>query len=570
MLAALGLSTMLAPSSVANTTLAAQSHVLTDSHARFLTQSTFGPDAATLERVNALGPASWLDEQLAMPLGRTHVATFLAQEVPAKGKQQFFHSFWAQALTAPDQLRQRVAYALSQIFVVSAADACGANHRLGINAYHDMLLERAFGTYRDLLEAVTLHPVMGCYLSHLRNQKADPKTGRVPDENYAREVMQLFSLGLIELKPDGSPRLDAQGATIETYGPADVAGLAKVFTGWSWACPNHPADHCFLYRGTKRQTNGEEPWALPMVAYPQFHATEEKRFLGVTIPPQKKPDPKASLKVALDTLAAHPNVGPFIGKQLIVRLVKSNPSPAYVERVALAFVKNNGALGPTVKAILLDPEARSPSAMGGADAGKVREPVLALSALLRAMQARSITGRFTIGDTQQPSALNQAPYMAPSVFNFYRPGFQAAGSHTAARGLSAPELQIADESSLAGYANFMRNVIWSGLGDHVKPSGTETAPHTDVQLSHHTEGWTPLLKAALNPASLVKQLNELLCMGQMAPQTQQDIVETLHATQVQGKPDPETLTPASHRLALKRLRTGLLLTVTSPDYLVQR
>jgi len=245
-------------------------------------------------------------------------------------------------VSGEDQLRQRVAYALSQIMVISMADGTVGDNPRAVAAWLDMLGDKGLGNYRALIEAVSLHPMMGVYLSHLRNQKADARSGRVPDENYAREVMQLFSIGLLELNADGTPKIQG-GKEIETYTPADIAGLARVFTGFSWACPAAPASGCF-YSGSSGGVSDPDRAFKPMVGYPQFHSTEVKSFLGATIPAQGTADPQASLRSALDTIYQHPNVGPFIGKQLIQRLVTSNPSPAYVKAVADAFA-NNGAGG---------------------------------------------------------------------------------------------------------------------------------------------------------------------------------------------------------------------------------
>ena len=221
--------------------------------ARFLTQATFGPTEADVDRVMAVGYGAWIDEQLAKPAS-SHRASWDAANAAIKaansgssaGQDQVLESFWKQAVSGEDQLRQRLAYALSQIFVISMQDGSVGDNPRAVAAWLDMLGDKGMGSYRELLENVSRHPLMGMYLSHMRNQKADPKTGRVPDENYAREVMQLFSIGLVALNADGTVRSDGS-KPIETYGPADIAGLAKVFTGWSWACPDWPDNNCFFW-----------------------------------------------------------------------------------------------------------------------------------------------------------------------------------------------------------------------------------------------------------------------------------------------------------------------------------
>ena len=328
-----------------------------DEAARFLMQSSFGPTETEIARVQALGFSGWIDEQFALPQ-TLHLPYVQANyNVLLFGANFAFvqDSFWQQAIPAPDQLRQRVKYALSQIVVVSAESGTIANVSDGLANYVDLLGQHAFGNYRTLLEAVATSPIMGIYLSHLRNQKADPLTGRVPDENFAREVMQLFSIGLTEINLDGTPKL-VNGQPVETYTNADITGLARVFTGWSWAAQD-TSNASFNGGGTAYA----DRILRPMQPYPQFHETGTKTFLNVTIPASTSA--QASLTIALDTLFNHPNLCPFIGRQLIQRLVTSNPSPAYVGRVSAACANNGagvrGDMKAIVRAILLDDEARN-------------------------------------------------------------------------------------------------------------------------------------------------------------------------------------------------------------------
>ncbi|MFN7726427.1 MAG: DUF1800 family protein, partial [Rubrivivax sp.] len=258
--------------------------------ARFLTQATFGPTEADITRVMAIGYAAWIDEQLALPRSTTHLATFDATDTALKasgsaaGADQVLETFWQQAVASPDQLRQRMAYALQQIFVISLADANVANSPRAVAAWMDLLATEGLGNYRTVLEQVSRHPMMGLYLTHLKNQKADTKTGRVPDENYAREVMQLFSIGLVELNEDGTAKT-VNGADADTYTPADISGLAKVFTGWSWACPEWPDNNCF-FNGSANGLSDPDRAFKPMQGYPQYHSTEAKTFLNTTIAAQ--------------------------------------------------------------------------------------------------------------------------------------------------------------------------------------------------------------------------------------------------------------------------------------------
>lgn len=531
------------------------------SASRFLGQVSFGANSAEIEKVQALGPAAWIEEQFGLPqsLHREYIdwrTSVIAPMGFGVVPNDFIESFWRQAVSGRDQLRQRAAFALSQIFVVSFADNTVLEMTRGVASYYDMLGKNVFGNFRQLLEDVTLHPVMGTYLSSLRNQKESAV--RVPDENFAREVMQLFTIGLYELNSDGTLKRNSQGAPIETYRSSDVAGLARVFTGWSWfAGPEGIGRSHAAFLGTT--AHPDRDWR-PMQAYPDFHSVSAKRFLGIEIPPQSAPDPEASLKRALDTLAAHPNVGPFIGRQLIQRLVTSNPSPAYVARVANAFADNGkgvrGDMKAVWRAVLLDPDARA-EPTGGAS-GKLREPVLRLANLFRAFDASSRSGRFTGIDNTDDTAtrLGQTPMRAPSVFNFYRPAYAPAGSQVERLGLVAPEMQLVHDVSVAGYLNYLQE--W--LSD---------APLRDVQLDFRRAS-----QLADDPDKLTTHLSLLMAAG--------DLPASLHSAIVAAVADrviPAPLVDATGTvqnqtdiaLGLRdRVRIATMLIMASPDYLVQR
>lgn len=536
---------------------------LLDAH-RFLTHATFGPTPSAVAAVQSSTYGAWIDSQLAINTGISHQQLATERNAATGGKHQFFFGFWQKALTAPDQLRQRTAFALSQIFVVSFADQCGLSSAMGMASYYDMLTKHAFGSYRDLLQAVSLHPMMGCYLSHLRNQKADPVTGRVPDENFAREILQLFSIGLVQLNPDGTPKRDAQGREIETYNPSDVAELARVFTGFSWDCPDYPADNCFKYWGATSRPGYADPWTIPMRGYPKFHDGAAKVVLGKTISAQT--DPAATLKQALDIIAAHPNVAPFISKQLIQRFVTSNPSKEYVGRVAAKFTSSGGNLGQTIKALLLDEEARNASFMARASFGKVKEPILRFSALLRAYGAKSDSGYYLIGDTREAAfGLNQSPLFSPSVFNFYRPGYTLPGSATAAAGMVAPELQIADETSMAGYAGFMSTSLWAGVGRNGY-SGTGT--RADIQFPFTIDSANETLKLAGSPSALIEDINRKLFGGTMSLDLKSDISAAMNSIEYRAQVNPTQSQIDSTFKA--RIWSALALAAASPEYIVQK
>jgi uncharacterized protein (TIGR03437 family) len=307
--------------------------------ARFLTQATFGPKAAEIIALQTQGYDGWLNDQFARPISN-HLAYIDAASVGKKPselyQQEIMESFWKNAVTGQDQLRQRIAFALSQILVVSFNSTLAGN-QLAVGAYMDVLQKNAFGNFRALIEEVTLTPAMGRYLDMLGNDKEDPATGRNPNENFAREILQLFSIGLYKLHPDGSLILDANGLPIPTYDQQQVKGFAHVFTGWSYGF--FPATEPY-WLDPPIYIDNTQFWRVPMQAYPNHHSTLPKTLLdGKTLPAGQTA--QQDLKDALDNIFNHPNTGPFIARQLIQRLVTSNPSPGYLYRVTQKF-NNNG------------------------------------------------------------------------------------------------------------------------------------------------------------------------------------------------------------------------------------
>ncbi len=521
--------------------------------ARFLAQATYGPTEASINELARSNYTAWLTEQFNRPQlpHRTHVARRgddLAANMQTVSQTQFRESYWAQALTGPDQLRQRAAFALSQIFVISFVDGNLANQPRGVTAYYDMLAEKSFGNFRDLLESVSLHPMMGTYLTSLRNQKEDAASGRVADENYAREIMQLFTIGLYELNNDGTYR---GGTPTETYTHEDIKGLAKVFTGFSWYAGPNLADRTnSRFFGGNAQAERD---FRPMQGYNQYHSVSEKRFLGTVIPATGAANAEGDLRIALDTLFNHRNVGPFIGKLLIQRMVTSNPSPAYVGRVAAAFNNSGsgvrGDMKAVFRAILLDPEARTYDA-SSTRYGKVREPVLRLSHFLRAFKVRSTSGDFTGLDNTDSSTnnLGQSALRSPSVFNFFRPGFAPPNSAAATAGLVSPELQLANEVSVAGYLNYLRsNWLTVNAG-------------RDLQLDFSAE-----VALADNPGALVDRLNLLLMSGQMNSALRTQVIDG-----ITGRAIPTTNQTNIDAARRDRVFIGILLTMASPDYMIQK
>jgi uncharacterized protein (DUF1800 family) len=540
--------------------------------ARFLAQASFGPSPDDTELLFKIGYDAWIDQQFGKPI-TSHRLYWEAADAaaklldPANGRayqDEVFESFWKQALTGNDQLRQRVAFALSQIFVVSMVDSTVGNQPRESAAYYDTLMAGSFGTYRELLEAVTLHPIMGAYLNMRGNQKADAATGRVPDENYAREVMQLFSIGLVKLNLDGTPVLVA-GKPVETYTPADISGIARVFTGFSFACAT-TSTNCFLYGNSSTTSTGvydPDRWFKPMQTYPQFHSSQAKTFLGVTIPAQTTADPAASLKVALDTLANHPNTAPFISKQLIQRLVTSNPSPAYVQAVASVFNNNGsnvrGDLKAVVKALLMHPEARTATG----NAGKLREPVLRLSAYLRAFSHRSDTGRWRVGNTDNPgSSLGQTMLRSPSVFNFFRPGYVPPGTQAATAGLVAPEMQLLNETSASSWVNYIRDGINVGVGIQ------NFVPAQNLNGRDLQRDWAFEMSLAPTASEMVKVIALSLLYDLPSAALNSEIVTAVEKIVIPPLNANGSNLAAVNTAKRNRVNAALLLTMASPEYLV--
>lgn len=426
-----------------------------DDAARFLFQATYGPKPGEVEALQQKGFARWLDEQVALP-AVSHLAAYdrlvAGGAEPAPGLVQ--ESFFSQAVQGPDQLRQRVAFALSELFVVSDRDADVRRMPEGLAAYFDLLSQHAFGNFRDLLEAVTLSPTMGVYLDMAGSSKSIPDLGRNPNENYAREILQLFSIGLYELHPDGTLRLDAANQPLPTYDQEVVKALARAFTGWTFGGQNQ--------RNPQRFFRPQRNFRIPMASWAAYHDTGEKALLDGAVLPAGQ-GAQTDLEQALDLIFRHPNTGPFVCRSLIQRLVTSNPSPAYVYRCAQAFSDDGrgtrGNLEAVLRAILLDYEARAPQLVTRPDQGHLREPAVRLLGLLRTLGASPRNGRWRILQVDRPGlSVGQTPLRAPTVFNFFEPGFALPGE-IAQGGLVSPEFQIATETTVVGAANLVLTVL---------------------------------------------------------------------------------------------------------------
>jgi uncharacterized protein (DUF1800 family) len=516
---------------------------------RFLGQATFGANKDEITALVGTSLEDWLNAQFAEEQ-TSHLAA-VANVITSGARSynhpnDFFASWWGQAARASDQLRQRVAFALSQIMVVSFDLQALSEQTQAIAYYYDILGKNAFGNFRTLLEDVTLTPAMGIWLSHLKNQKEDASKGRTADENYAREVMQLFTIGLHELNQNGTART-VNGDEIDTFSNDDVTGLAKVFTGFSWGGPDTSDNRFFARNGVVAANR----YTIPMQAYAKYHSTSTKSFLGVTTNGTAEED----LKVALDTLYNHANVGPFIGKQLIQKLVTSNPSAAYVSRVSAAFADNGsgvrGDLKAVLRAILLDDEARDIGTTYSAQSsfGRIRDPIQRMANWMRAFNVDAQTGWFYFGTTDSPSSqLGMTPMRSPSVFNFYRPGYVAPNSYTGAQNLTAPELQITHETSVAGYLNYMRNVVNNSMGNNGNKIVADYSPEVAM---------------ADAPETLVDHVILVLNAGVMPSDKRSLIVNAVNAISISNSSTAETA-------KLNRVKLAAYLVLASVDYIAQK
>jgi uncharacterized protein (DUF1800 family) len=514
---------------------------------RFLEQASFGPREQDIARVQSIGLEAYLDEQFAATASTYSGFSFVPHTAPADCKfdstaptspasicardnytlYQVQRRFFQNAMTAPDQLRQRVAFALSQIFVVSGTDIYEA---YGMAAYQNMLLKNAFGNFRDLLTDVTLSPVMGNYLDMVNNDKPDPTRGTTPNENYARELLQLFSIGIYKLNPDGTLRTDANGKPIPSYDEDIVEGYAYLFTGWTY--PPRPG-------ATSKWTNPIN-YEGSMVAFASHHDTSAKPVLdGRTIPAGQSP--QQDLADGLDSVFNHPNVGPFIGKQLIQHLVTSNPTPQYVARAATVFNDNGqgvrGDLRAVVRAILLDPEARG-DAKTELRYGHLREPALFLTAMLRSIGGQS-DGVYL---RSQSNAMGQNIFTPPSVFNYYPPDYEIPGSSAL-----GPEFGIADATTAINRANFVYQMVYGG----------GAAPDATVVGSTGTTlDLTPYQASAADAYALVELLNQRLMHGTLSASAAATVAQAVNVL------------PASD--AVSRVRMAVYLLASSQQYQVER
>jgi uncharacterized protein (DUF1800 family) len=576
--------------------------------ARLLTQASFGATRAEINRVAALGANGWLNEQFAKPQV-SHTQT--VQDLMTSGLKNYevtMPSVWKQYIEGNDQLRQRMVFALTQILVISQRNNIILDNPCSAASYLDMLGKHAFGNFRDILKDVTLHPAMGEYLDMKKSGRitdvTNPDGTQVsfyPNENYARELLQLFSIGTAQLNLDGTPKLDGNGKVIPTYDESIVKGFAQAFTGWTfaadvardkdynkpwrWLYQFYPSDVDFPDPAVRQDImctiwkKSMEPWTItrqqpgkwdlcdaqkaagqtpnyntcPKPDLQPPHDPGTKKLLNnVTLPANQTP--MQDIDAAIDNIFNHANVGPFIGRQLIQRLTMSNPSGPYVERVAKAFNDNGkgvrGDMKSVIRAILLDPDVRLHVRAKGELAGKLKEPVVRWVQFNRAFNAKAVGGDYRIWDLGNPDVLNQSPLNAASVFNYYHPDNLLPGQPSYAP-VTAPEFELATTNAVAGWSGFVNWGLIEGFGNG--NTGADAAKHIKPDYSAY------LPMAQNNPTQLIDELTVLLLDGMIDPAFRTKLIDAV------GK-----LTLDTNNTPMNRLQMALWLIINSPDYLIQK
>ena len=534
------------------------------SASRFLGQATLGADMETITQTTTQSYKQWIENQFlqtpafsieqltkditSLALDSTYTNGGNIQNV--QPQIEYWHSaWWNYTMLSEDLLRNRIALALSEIFVISELPTL-RDVPLSLANYYDMLLENSFGNFRDLLEDVTLHPAMGLYLTHVNNPKSNPAQNRFPDENYAREVMQLFTIGLYELNLDGSPKLDNNNNQIPTYDNDDIYEFAKVFTGLTYA-------NNFIFG---QRASNELSYTMPMQMMNFWHEPGAKQLLNGQVVPDRNPvDGMADVQDAISNLFEHPNVGPFIARKLIQRLVRSNPSPKYIERVAMAFNDdgqgNRGNMQAVIKAILLDEEARDCAYASDPFEGMLREPLVRYTHLCRAFNAFTPSGLYRNRMDDFYGNTSQRVLGSPSVFNFFQPDFQPIGP-VEQNNLVAPEFQITNSVTVIGYADQMHEFIFDDnqAMEYVRFFSGETRTddkRVNLDLTDELD-----LEEFSEIGTLIERLNILLLHGQMTSSTRNIITNVLQQM------------PESNQEI--RVKTAIFLAMISPDYQIIR
>ncbi len=538
---------------LAGQTVVPDTNLTSDEHAsRFLAQATFGPTTESIAELRNLGYdySAWIDREVAKPASLAAPLVTAARDSGQVTTITNAHNRRARnqvMIAGSDQLRQRVAYALSQIFVISDNISAISNANEGSSSYYDMLARNSFGTFRQLLYDVTRHPMMGRFLSHYKNRKANAAAGTRPDENYAREVMQLFSIGLYRLNADGTYQMDGSGRPLDSYTNDQITEFARVFTGFT----DESANNTGTGTGRTDFPSATQNYTAPMRMWDPQHDTGAKNLLNYS--GARKPTLPANqtglqdIDDAIDNLVEHPNTGPFIGRQLIQRLVTSNPSDGYVARVAAAFANNGrgqrGDMVAVIKAILLDQEARQLAFVLDPEHGKLREPFVRVTHLLRAFRF-SVSGTvlpYDFGSAVTETTIGQYPLSAPSVFNFYLPDYEPPGPIGAA-GLVGPEFQILNSVFGITTPNALYNLINTSSGSFT----LDLAPQASV---------------SDNAGALVDNIDLLLTHGTLSSGTRAQVITAVNGVTT-------AMVPTGSTLALTKARLAVYLIAVSPDFAV--
>lgn len=538
---------------LAGQTVVPDTNLTSDEHAsRFLAQATFGPTTESIAELRNLGYdySAWIDREVAKPASLAAPLVTAARDSGQVTTITNAHNRRARnqvMIAGSDQLRQRVAYALSQIFVISDNISAISNANEGSSSYYDMLARNSFGTFRQLLYDVTRHPMMGRFLSHYKNRKANAAAGTRPDENYAREVMQLFSIGLYRLNADGTYQMDGSGRPLDSYTNDQITEFARVFTGFT----DESANNTGTGTGRTDFPSATQNYTAPMRMWDPQHDTGAKNLLNYS--GARKPTLPANqtglqdIDDAIDNLVEHPNTGPFIGRQLIQRLVTSNPSGGYVARVAAAFANNGrgqrGDMVAVIKAILLDQEARQLAFVLDPEHGKLREPFVRVTHLLRAFRF-SVSGTvlpYDFGSAVTETTIGQYPLSAPSVFNFYLPDYEPPGPIGAA-GLVGPEFQILNSVFGITTPNALYNLINTSSGSFT----LDLAPQASV---------------SDNAGALVDNIDLLLTHGTLSSGTRAQVITAVNGVTT-------AMVPTGSTLALTKARLAVYLIAVSPDFAV--
>lgn len=490
---------------------------------RFLHQATMGPSRGDIERLVAKGYDRWLEEQFSAKREISHVDWLVSNGLD--NSKWCDNTLWRGLISSTDQLRHRVAHGLLD-FLVIGLDGLDETNRRGatIARYMDILLDNAFLTYRDILGGITFSSAMAQFLTYINGSKADPTIGSQPDENYAREIMQLFTIGLYELNNDGSLKRDANGDPIETYDNDDVAGLARIFSG---------------FRYTNNDINSLDRVILPLVIDEAAHEQEPSTFLGKTISGPGIP----AVNAALDWIFNHSNLPPFVCRHLIQRLTSSNPSPAYMTRVVNVFINNGrgvrGDMKSVIRAILMDTEVRNVSALTSTTKGRLRDPITRFTGWARASNTSTYPAgsQWAVPEFSNGGSLAQSPGRSPSVFGWYRSSYSPPNTEIMQQNLLAPEFQLVNDETVISWINFIRNTI-------------STA---DTRLSPNYTGLAPLAK---DPSLLVNELNLLYAAGQLTPEQIATMTSYIGELSVNSP--------------ITRVHGALIILFSSPDYLVLR